>query len=133
MDASARPRLTYARTGRRHASPRKVLWWGSANWTEGSSYHLEAGIVSHDAELIYSATDFVADMITFSEPVGSPCAGPEPIMLSYEVDEAAMWEAAEAIGRSQTRTTRITTNRPTITSGDPAGPEPLCCKCGGGP
>ena len=75
-----------------------MLWWGSANWTEGSSKHLEAGFVSHDAELIDAATDFVADVIAFSEPVGSPCAGPEPNMLSYEVDEAAMWEAAEAIG-----------------------------------
>ena len=74
-----------------------MLWWGSANWTEGSSNHLEAGLDSHDAELIDAATDFVADVIAFSEPFGSPCAGPEPNMLSCKVDEAAMWEAAEAI------------------------------------
>ena len=39
--------------------------------------------------------DFVADGIAFSEPLGSECAGPEPNMLSYEVDDAAMYEAAE--------------------------------------
>jgi hypothetical protein len=72
-----------------------ALWWGSANWTESSSKHLEVGFLSHDAELLDAATDFVADVIAFSEPLGSECAGPEPNMLSYEVDNAAMREASE--------------------------------------
>lgn len=72
-----------------------VVWWGSANWTESSSDHLEVGFVSHDAELIDAATDFVADVIAFSEPFDSDRAGPEPNMLGYEVDDAAMWEASE--------------------------------------
>jgi hypothetical protein len=72
-----------------------ALWWGSANWTGGSANHLEVGFLSHDAELIDAATDFVADVIAFSEPLGSEWAGPEPNMLSYEVDDAAMYEAAE--------------------------------------
>ncbi|KZS67816.1 hypothetical protein A4G28_26990 [Mycobacterium ostraviense] len=72
-----------------------AVWWGSANWTEKSSNHLEVGFVSHDAELIDAATDFVADVIAFSEPFDSACAGPEPNMLGYEVDDAAMWEASE--------------------------------------
>lgn len=75
-------------------TPQKV-WWGSANWTEGSRSHLEVGFLSHDAELLDAATDFVADVIAFSEPLGSDCAGPEPNMLNYEVDDAAMWEASE--------------------------------------
>jgi hypothetical protein len=31
-----------------------AVWWGSANWTEGSRNHLEVGFLSHDAELIDS-------------------------------------------------------------------------------
>jgi hypothetical protein len=72
-----------------------AVWWGSANWTETSPNHLEVGFVSHDAKLIDAATDFVADVIAFSEPFDSDCAGPEPNMLGYEVDDAAMWEASE--------------------------------------
>lgn len=56
---------------------------------------LEVEFLSHEAELIDAATNFVADVIAFSEPLGSECAGPEPNMLSYEVDDAAMYEAAE--------------------------------------
>ncbi len=67
-----------------------ALWWGSANWTEGSLNHLEFGFVSYDAGLLDAATDFVADVIAFSEPLGSECAGPEPNMLGYDVDDAAM-------------------------------------------
>jgi hypothetical protein len=72
-----------------------AVWWGSANWTEGSRNHLEVGFVSHDSELLNQATDFIADVIGFSEPFGSTRAGPEPDMLHYEVDDAAMWEAWE--------------------------------------
>ena len=69
---------------------------GSANWTENYSDHLEVGFVSHDAELIDAATDFVADVIAFSEPFDSDRAGPEPNMLGYEVEsDAAMWETSE--------------------------------------
>src|SRR5262245_15792526 len=71
------------------------VWWSSANWTERSRNHLEVGFTSSDPALAEHATEFVADVIRFSEPLGSPCAGPEPNMLSYEVDDAAMWEAAE--------------------------------------
>ncbi|MCP3811204.1 hypothetical protein NLX62_02460 [Mycobacteriaceae bacterium Msp059] len=84
--------------GTDEGSPRftpRTVWMGSANWTGGSPYHLEFGIVSQDSELLSAATDFVADVIAFSEPLGSSCAGPEPNMLGYEVDDAAMWEAAE--------------------------------------
>lgn len=84
--------------GTDEGSPRytpQTVWLGSANWTEGSANHLEFGIVSRDAELLEAATDFVADVIAFSEPLGSSCAGPEPNMLGYEVDDAAMWEASE--------------------------------------
>jgi hypothetical protein len=74
--------------------PQKV-WLGSANWTEGSRSHLEVGFLSHDPEMLNAATDFVADVIAFSEPFDSDCAGPDPNMLPYEEDDAAMWEASE--------------------------------------
>ena len=60
----------YGSDERGWSSGRQVVWWGSANWTESSSDHLEVGFVSHDAELIDAATDFVADVIAFSEPFG---------------------------------------------------------------
>ena len=72
-----------------------TVWLGSANWTGGSTNHLEFGIVSRDAKLLSTATDFVADVIAFSEPLDSKCVGPEPNMVGYEVDDAAMWEASE--------------------------------------
>ncbi len=71
------------------------VWWGSANWTDGSLNHLEVGSVTNDAGFLTAATEFVADVIAFSEPLGSDCAGPEPNLLSYEIDDAAMWEASE--------------------------------------
>ncbi|QUR69839.1 hypothetical protein F6B93_14625 [Mycobacterium spongiae] len=64
--------------------------WGSANWTEGSRNHLEVGCVSRDAQLLDAATHFVADVIAFSEPLASECAGPGPNIVTYEVDDAAM-------------------------------------------
>jgi len=70
-------------------------WWGSANWTDGSLNHLEIGTVTSDPAFLTAATDFVADVIAFSEPWGSEHASPEPNLLSYEVDDAAMWEAWE--------------------------------------
>ena len=72
-----------------------TVWWGSANWTGGASDYLEVGFSSSDPKLEEHATDFVADFIAFSEPAGSSCASPEPNMLTYEVDDAAMWEASE--------------------------------------
>jgi hypothetical protein len=51
--------------------------------------------VTYDTEFMSAATDFVSDVIAFSEPLSSDCAGPEPNMLSYEIDNAAMWEASE--------------------------------------
>jgi hypothetical protein len=52
-----------------------AVWWGSANWTEGSRNHLEVGSVTYDAEFMSAATDFVSDVIAFSEPP-SPIAPP---------------------------------------------------------
>ncbi len=50
--------------------------------------------VSHDPELLDKATDFVADVIGFSEPLSSTHADPEPDMLYKKLDHAAMWEAS---------------------------------------
>jgi hypothetical protein len=71
-----------------------TVWWGSANWTNRSQKHLEAGFACDDSALVREATDFVAEVIAFSEPVGTTCAGPEPNLVRVEYDDAAMVEAA---------------------------------------
>lgn len=74
-------------------TPQKV-WWGSANWTDPSSTHLEVGFVSDDPKLVDNAADFVADIIAFSEPVTSTCPGPEPNLVEVAYDDEAMAHAA---------------------------------------
>ena len=72
------------------------VWWGSANWTRGSRSHLEVGFWSDDDSLTRHASSFVQDVISFSEPVDSLTAGPEPNLLPVEFDDEAMREAWEA-------------------------------------
>jgi hypothetical protein len=72
----------------------RAVWWGSANWTRRSQSHLEVGFVCDDQALVEEATEFVASVIAFSEPVQSTCAGPEPDLVRVEFDDAAMAEAA---------------------------------------
>ncbi len=72
----------------------RAVWWGSANWTRRSLSHLEVGFVCDDPALVEEATEFVATVIAFSEPVESTCAGPEPNLVRVEFDDAAMAEAA---------------------------------------
>lgn len=72
----------------------QAVWWGSANWTEGSRSHLEVGFWCDDPALAREATAFVSDLIAFSEPVGSTCAGPAPNLVTVEFDDEAMAEAA---------------------------------------
>jgi hypothetical protein len=73
----------------------RTVWLGSANWTGMSRKHLELGFACDDPDLVREAADFVADVIAFSEPVNSVCAGPEPNLVRVEYDDAAM---AEALG-----------------------------------
>jgi hypothetical protein len=75
----------------------QTVWWGSANWTNPSQTHLEAGFACDDPALVREATDFLAEVIAFSEPVGTTCAGPEPNLVRVEYDDAAMAAAAEEI------------------------------------
>ena len=49
-----------------------------------------------DPELLRSATDFICEVIAFSEPLDSLCAGPEPSLLPQEYGDAAFAEAAGA-------------------------------------
>lgn len=74
--------------------PQRV-WWGSANWTEASSSHLEVGFVSDDPKLVDEAEGFVADMIAFSEPMTTQCPGPEPnlVEVGYDNEAMAQWAA----------------------------------------
>lgn len=71
----------------------RAVWWGSANWTRRSRSHLEVGFACDDPALLGEAADFVADVIAFSEPVESTCAGPEPNLVRVEFDDDAMAEA----------------------------------------
>lgn len=73
--------------------PQRV-WFGSANWTEAASYHLETGFVCDDPNLVREAESFVADMIAFSESVESHSALPEPELVDLPWDNDAMAEAA---------------------------------------
>ena len=74
-------------------TPQRV-WFGSANWTKLSRYHLETGFVCDDPLLAEQATSFVAEMIAFSEPVDSACVGPEPNLVQVGYDDEAMAQAA---------------------------------------
>jgi hypothetical protein len=74
-------------------TPQRV-WFGSANWTEGARYHLETGFVCDDPLLAEHATAFVAEMIAFSEPVDSACAGPESDLVQVGYDDEAIAQAA---------------------------------------
>ena len=71
----------------------RTVWWGSANWTKLTRKHLELGFACDDADLVREATEFVSDVIAFSEPVDSVCVGPEPNLVGVEFDDAAMREA----------------------------------------
>ena len=75
----------------------RTVWWGSANWTPRSSKHLEVGFACNDPALTQEATDFIADVIAFSEPVDTTCAGPGPNLVRVEFDDAEMAEAARQI------------------------------------
>lgn len=72
--------------------PRSV-WWGSANWTEQARSHLELGAWSDDPALVRAATEFLDDLITFSEPLGSVSPGPAPDLARLDYDDEAMREA----------------------------------------
>ncbi|WP_071288985.1 hypothetical protein [Mycolicibacterium llatzerense] len=58
------------------------VWWGSASWTDGSLNNLEVGRGTNEAGFLTAAAEFVADVLAFSEPLRSDCAGLEPNMLS---------------------------------------------------
>lgn len=57
--------------------------------------HAEVGFACDDPTLVEEATAFVADVIAFSEPIDTTCAGPEPNLVQVEFDDAAMAEAME--------------------------------------
>lgn len=73
----------------------EAVWSGSVNWTERSRSHLEFGFLCDDPSLVWAAERFVADVIAFSEPVGTPCVGPEPNLVCAEFDDEAMAAACE--------------------------------------
>jgi hypothetical protein len=67
----------------------QTVWFGSANWTAASSSHLEFGLLCDDPVLTQWATEFVVDVIKFSEPAESECAGPEPNLVEVSFDPTA--------------------------------------------
>ena len=72
----------------------QLVWWGSANWTNASPRHIEVGLVCDDPALAREATDFVATVISHSEPIDATRLGPQRKLLDYKIDNAAMAEAA---------------------------------------
>jgi hypothetical protein len=46
-----------------------------------------------DPELLTHATDFLTDLLMYSEQWGSLSVGPDPDLAPYKYDEEAMWEA----------------------------------------
>lgn len=73
------------------------VWWGSANWTEAASAHLELGAWTDDRALAREATSFLDSLISFSELLVSVAPDPRPDLVSVEYDEVAMWEAMAAM------------------------------------
>jgi len=70
------------------------VWWGSANWTRGAEFHIEFGCWSDDPDFTEHATEFVSDVVRFSEPIESTTVGPEPDLVTVVIDDEAMAEAA---------------------------------------
>lgn len=71
----------------------RQLWLGSANLTANSRRSLEFGIWVDDPKILSQATEFLTDLLAYSEPLGSASAEPDPELEPYEYDEEAMWEA----------------------------------------
>ncbi|GAA3123369.1 hypothetical protein GCM10020001_050010 [Nonomuraea salmonea] len=86
------------------------VWLGSANWTNASSSgHLEFGTFSTDRALVRGAYDFLADLLSVSEPFDSKARRPTPDMAPAEYDDEAFGNAARAMwGTCQ----RSLTNQP---------------------
>jgi len=78
-------------------TPQRV-WFGSANWTEASKYHLETGFVCGDPLLVSEAMSFAAEMIAFSEPFASTSVEPKPNLVRAAYDDDAIAAAAEEMG-----------------------------------
>ena len=72
--------------------PRRV-WLGSANLTFNSRRSLEFGIWSDDPSLVATTSEFVVDLMAYSEPVESAQLRPQPELVPYEFDDEAMAEA----------------------------------------
>lgn len=69
------------------------LWLGSANWTNLSPKHLELGLWIDDARLLESATEYLADVIQFSEPLDAHADLPIPTISDVSPDVES-WAAA---------------------------------------
>jgi phosphatidylserine/phosphatidylglycerophosphate/cardiolipin synthase-like enzyme len=74
------------------------VWLGSANWTDASSQgHLEFGILSTDRKLVRTSYEFLADVLTVSEPFDSKARRPTPELAPVEYDSEAFDAAIHAI------------------------------------
>jgi len=81
----------------RHFFPTSV-WWGSANWTGAAAQHLEVGSWVEDQALARHATDFLSDVLMFSEPGESIEDAPTPSLMPIEYDDEASAEYAAEYG-----------------------------------
>ncbi len=70
----------------------RSVWWGSANWTKGSTNNLEIGLWSDDKTLVDQSKRFVESVIEFSEPWDSTAESPDSNLRSIEFDDEAFAE-----------------------------------------
>jgi phosphatidylserine/phosphatidylglycerophosphate/cardiolipin synthase-like enzyme len=64
-------------------------WLGSANWTTRSQQsHLEFGLLTYDRKLVQAAKEFVCEVISLSEQIGSSAQTPQPELVAVTYDDS---------------------------------------------
>ena len=68
----------------------RLMWWGSANWTDTSNSQLEMGVACDDERLMTHAIDYLMDLVKLSEPLGSQESEPTPGVAAVQFDDEAL-------------------------------------------
>ncbi|MBA2556202.1 MAG: hypothetical protein H0V12_02470 [Chloroflexi bacterium] len=77
----------------------RVVWWGSANWTQFAEQHIEMATWSSDAGILQRATRFLSDVVKISEPLGSTSERPQPEYAPVEYDDDEFYEYLQEHGQ----------------------------------
>ncbi|NYF56565.1 hypothetical protein [Micromonospora purpureochromogenes] len=76
----------------------RQVWLGSANWTHAAeSDHLEFGLWADEPMLVKEVSEFLLDLLMFSEPLDTTANEPSPELADAHWDHAAFYEAMEAM------------------------------------